>query len=92
MAATGNSKTSAFDLLGSMGPTPHTIPSVPNPRDPNALIAQALNQALTGERKNIPSWNGSANTLRSWLKLLSLWEYETDSHGQTWREVAAKFS
>lgn len=77
MAATGNSKTSAFDLLGSMGPTPHTIPSVPNPRDPNALIAQALNQALTGERKNIPSWNGSANTLRSWLKLLSLWEYET---------------
>ena len=48
-----------------------------NPRDPNALIAQALNQALTGERKNIPSWNGSANTLRSWLKLLALWEYET---------------
>ena len=77
VAATGNSKTSAFDLLGSMGPTPHTVPSVPNPRDSNALIAQALNQALTGERKNIPSWNGSANTLRSWLKLLSLWEYET---------------
>ena len=77
VAATGNNKTSAFDLLGNMGPTPSAVPSMTNPRDPNALIAQALNQALTGERKNIPSWNGSANTLRSWLKLLSLWEYET---------------
>ena len=75
--ASGYNKTSAFELLGGKGPTPAVAPSMTNPRDPNALIAQALNQALTGERKNIPSWNGSANTLRSWLKLLALWEYET---------------
>ena len=77
VAATGNNKTSAFDLLGSMGPTPSAVPSMSNPRDLHALITQTLDQALTGERKNVPSWNGSANTLRSWLKLSSLWEYET---------------
>ena len=46
-------------------------------RDPNMLIAQALNQALAGEKKNIPTWNGQPGTLRSWLKLLALWEHES---------------
>ena len=76
-------KLSAFDLLGNARPnpssgismSPSTTPTTA--RDPNVLIAQALNQALTGEKKNIPTWNGNADTLRPWLKLLALWEYET---------------
>ena len=83
----GTMKSSAFDLLGNQRPQGHMqqgfFPSSSspnastNPAQSNQLIAQALNQALTGEKKNIPVWNGSPSTLRSWLKLLALWEHES---------------
>jgi hypothetical protein len=62
-------KTSAFDLLGNARPNPSNgfdprSPMTSSPaRDPNMLIAQALNQALAGEKKNIPTWNGQPGTL-----------------------------
>ena len=76
-------KTSAFDLPGNARPNPSNgfdprSPMTSSPaRDPNMLIAQALNQALAGEKKNIPTWNGQPGTLRGWLKLLALWEHES---------------
>ena len=81
----GATKNSAFDLLGNQRPQGHMqqgfVPQSPNvpmsPAQSNQLVAQALNQALTGEKKNIPVWNGQPSTLRSWLKLLALWEHES---------------
>ena len=40
--------------------------------------------AITGERKQIPGWNGQPNTFRSWLKLLALWEAETTLSRERW--------
>ena len=68
---------SAFQMLGRRGPGQSFQSRSLVQSPPDLLIAQALNQALVGERKNIPVWNGSPSTLRSWLKLLALWEYES---------------
>ena len=68
---------SAFNLLGKNVPSNMTPGVSPTSQTPEQLIATALNQALTGERRSIPTWNGSPNTLRSWLKLLALWEFES---------------
>ena len=69
---------SAFHLLGKSPPAVGACSAGGATRSSSEnLIAQALNQALTGERKPIPTWSGSASTLRSWLKLLALWEYES---------------
>ena len=82
----GSMKSSAFDLLGSARPQGHmqqqgfdpTSPSMPsNPAHSNQILSQALHQALTGEKRSIPVWNGHPSTLRSWLKLLALWEHES---------------
>ena len=65
-------------MLGKSLPQPSTTAAGgPSLQHPDLMIAQALNQALVGERKSISSWNGSAATLRSWLKLLALWEFES---------------
>ena len=63
-------------MLGNTAPTNAAVPT--SAQTPEQLIASALNQALAGERKTLPSWNGSPSTLRSWLKLLALWEYESN--------------
>lgn len=69
---------SAFDLLGKSNPMSRSSPSTPSqPKTPDQMIAQALNQALVGERKPVPTWTGTPSTLRSWLKMLSLWEFES---------------
>ena len=82
----GSMKSSAFDLLGSARPQGHmqqqgfdpTSPSMPsNPAHSNQILSQALHQALTGEKRSIPVWNGHPSTLRSCLKLLALWEHES---------------
>ena len=67
---------SAFAMLGKNMPPGMNVPTSQNRQSPEQLIANALNHALAGERKSIPIWNGSPSTLRPWLKLLSLWEYE----------------
>ena len=82
----GSMKSSAFDLLGSARPQGHmqqqgfdpTSPSMPsNPARSNQILSQALHQALTGEKRSIPVWNGHPSTLRSCLKFLALWEHES---------------
>ena len=69
------SVTSAFDVLG-----------VPAPKGARAPPDQGERfiQAITGERKSIPSWNGQPGTLRSWLKLLAYWESETTLAPDKW--------
>ena len=74
--ASTTSPTSAFSMLGKSAPTNAAVPT--SAQTPEQLIASALNQALAGERKTLPSWNGSPSTLRSWLKLIALWEYESN--------------
>ncbi|CAJ1366263.1 unnamed protein product [Effrenium voratum] len=37
----------------------------------------ALSQSLSGKKRPIPCLNGATTTLRSWLKLLALWEHES---------------
>ena len=74
--ASTTSPTSAFSMLGKSAPTNAAVPT--SAQTPEQLIASALNQALAGERKTLPSWNGSPSTLRSWLNLLALWEYESN--------------
>ena len=67
--------TSAFDVLG-----------VPAPKGAKAPPDQGERfiQAITGERKSIPGWNGQPGTLRSWLKLLAYWETETTLSRDKW--------
>ena len=76
---------SAFQMLGRPAPPPEgacgsfgrpSANAMSSPQ-PDVLIAQALNQALIGDKKGVPIWNGNASSLRSWLKLLALWEFES---------------
>ncbi|CAJ1455174.1 unnamed protein product, partial [Effrenium voratum] len=68
---------SAMDMLGKPS-LPGGHAAHPQGRlSGDALIAQALSQALSGEKRPIPCWNGATTTLRSWLKLLALWEHES---------------
>ena len=68
---------SAMDLLGKPS-LPGGHAAHPQGRlSGNAVIAQALSQALSGEKRPIPCWNGATTPLRSWLKLLALWEHES---------------
>ena len=76
-AGSQNSPTSAFNLLGKNAPPASAVPPQPTRQSPDQLIASALHQALAGEKRAIPSWNGSPSTLRSWLKLLAVWEFES---------------
>ena len=71
---------SAFELLGK--PTPAQQPAGPPP-DQNEVVRSLIN-ALSGEKKTIPSWNGSPATLRSWLKLLAFWEAENTTPKSRW--------
>ncbi|CAK8990637.1 unnamed protein product [Durusdinium trenchii] len=70
---------SAFDILGK---TP-TLQSAP-PSDSNAVIMKALTAALTGDRKTLPAWSGAPETLRSWLRQLSLWELDNNTPKERW--------
>ena len=79
MGGDNRPKSSAFDLLGGARPFPpsgNTFGELgPDGQPTNTAIASALHQL--GEKKPIPTWNGNAETLRSWLKVLALWEFET---------------
>ncbi|CAE7227243.1 unnamed protein product, partial [Symbiodinium necroappetens] len=41
-------------------------------------------QAITGEKRSIPTWSGQPATFRSWLKLLAVWESETTLARDRW--------
>eukprot|EP00435_Cladocopium_sp_Y103_P029491 s406_g7.t1 len=45
---------------------------------------KALVAALSGDRKALPSWNGSVESLRSWLRQLSLWELDNNMPKNCW--------
>ena len=70
---------SAFDILGK---TPAVQSQTPG--DSNAVIMKALTAALTGDRKALPSWSGAPETLRSWLRQLSLWELDNNTPKERW--------
>ena len=66
---------SAFDVLG-LAP--------PQTTRPHQDQGERFIAAMMGESKNIPSWNGMPNTLRSWLKMLACWEAETTLPRERW--------
>lgn len=70
---------SAFDMLGKPSPSASRGP----PPDQNEVMRQLIN-AMSGDRKSIPIWNGQPATLRSWLKLLGFWEQETSTPVNRW--------
>ena len=88
-------KSSAFDLLGGARPFPPSGNTFgepgPDGQPTNAAIASALHQL--GEKKPIPTWNGNAETLRSWLKVFSLVGVRNNTaYEQKGNPFTAKFS
>ena len=73
--STEKSVGSAFEMLGLQAP---------HLRQPQLDQGERFIQAITGEKKNIPSWSGQPNTMRSWLKLLAYWESETSLPRDRW--------
>ena len=63
---------SAFEALGKQRPDTRET-SGESSQD---VILKALQQALTGEKKSPPTWGGSPENLRPWLKQLALWELD----------------
>ncbi|CAL1162757.1 unnamed protein product [Cladocopium goreaui] len=45
---------------------------------------KALTAALSGDRRGMPTWNGSIETLRPWLRQLSYWELDNHVPRQRW--------
>ncbi|CAK9082163.1 Leucyl/phenylalanyl-tRNA--protein transferase, partial [Durusdinium trenchii] len=70
---------SAFELLGR---TPVTAPPVQ--QDSNEVMLRALAAALSGDKKSLPQWNGNVESLRPWLRSLSLWELDNHLPKQRW--------
>ena len=66
---------SAFEVLGMTTPS-----SSSRPTDQ----AERFIAALTGEKRAIPTWQGSPGSLRTWLKLLAHWETETSVPKAKW--------
>ncbi|CAE7633607.1 unnamed protein product [Symbiodinium necroappetens] len=66
---------SAFEMLGIRAPG-----NVAKPVDQGERFIQAI----TGEKRNIPTWSGQPASLRSWLKLLAVWESETTLPKDKW--------
>ena len=66
---------SAFEVLG-----------IPSPGSSNKPMDQGERfiQAITGEKRSIPTWSGQPATFRSWLKLLAVWESETTLARDRW--------
>ena len=74
---------SAFEMLGKNPMT--STPSAPaSPAETQETILRALTAAITGDRKSMPSWNGSVENLRSWLRQLSFWELDNNLPKNKW--------
>ena len=59
---------SAFEVLG-VGPPARTAVNLDQ--------GERFIQAISGEKRPLPTWNGQPATMRSWLKLLAYWEIES---------------
>ena len=71
---------SAFEMLGK---TPASVSNVAGMSNEETMM-KALIAALSGDRKLLPSWNGSVETLRGWLRQLSLWELDNNLPKSRW--------
>jgi hypothetical protein len=60
-----------------LGKSPATATQVNGVSNEEAMM-KALTAALSGDRKLLPSWNGNVETLRAWLRQLSLWELDNN--------------
>ena len=56
--------TSAFEVLGVGPPARSAV---------NLDQGERFIQAISGEKRPLPTWNGQLATMRSWLKLLAYW-------------------
>eukprot|EP00435_Cladocopium_sp_Y103_P070861 s172_g36.t1 len=71
---------SAFEMLGK---TPVVAPTHERV-DRDDVMMKALVAAISGDKKSLPPWNGSVETLRSWLRQLSLWELDNNLPKSRW--------
>ena len=66
---------SAFEVLG-VGPPARTATNLDQ--------GERFIQAISGEKRPLPTWNGQPATMRSWLKLLAYWEIESTVPKEKW--------
>ncbi|CAE7204904.1 unnamed protein product, partial [Symbiodinium pilosum] len=66
---------SAFEVLG-VGPPARTAVNLDQ--------GERFIQAISGEKRPLPTWNGQPATMRSWLKLLAYWEIESTVPREKW--------
>ena len=79
----GNQKVdSAFAALGM--PNAATGASSPSAQPSQIELIKAMVNALSGEKRSLPAWDGNPSSLRTWLKLLSHWELETTLPKARW--------
>ena len=71
--------TSAFEALGKSKPPEANVPELSQQDTMRQLI-----NALSGEKKSMPSWGGSPSTLRSWLRSLAFWEQDNTTPKHRW--------
>ena len=71
--------TSAFEALGRTKPPEETV-AEPSQQE---TMRQLIN-ALSGEKKSMPTWGGSPTTLRSWLRSLAFWEQDNSTPKHRW--------
>lgn len=73
---------SAFEALGKSMPMVASAP-LSGEGSQDALL-RALQIAVTGEKKSPPTWAGSVDSLRPWLKSLALWEMDNHLPRHKW--------
>ena len=73
---------SAFEALGKSVPMTSSTPL--NAEGSQDALLRALQIAVTGEKKSPPTWGGSIDSLRPWLKSLALWEMDNHLPRQKW--------
>ncbi|CAL1127455.1 unnamed protein product, partial [Cladocopium goreaui] len=71
---------SAFEMLGKTPVAGLTHERV----DKDDVMMKALLAAISGDKKMLPPWNGSVETLRAWLRQLSLWELDNNLPKSRW--------
>ena len=68
------------EALGKSSP-PAQASSTESSQD---TLLRALQIAITGEKKHPPTWSGSVDSLRQWLKALALWEMDNHLPRSKW--------
>ena len=72
----------AFAALGMLNAA--TGASSPSAQPSQIELIKAMVNALSGEKRSLPAWDGNPSSLRTWLKLLSHWELETTLPKARW--------